>query len=129
MKRRSFLHTAAGILTAGFPLNTRARLSLTGVSALARTGLLVFLGDRDCICSIGHAYRLKYPGENDLSALADAIVFEHIHTERLPDSDLNDYIDNKIRQDFEQGDTLLLNGWMLSRTEARQTALYSILYS
>jgi hypothetical protein len=35
-------------------------------------------------------------------------------------------LQQKIVQDFEKGDTVMVDGWILSRTEARQCALFSL---
>ena len=40
-----------------------------------------------------------------------------------------DRLDQRVREDFEGGRTVRLDGWILSNTEARQTALYYILNS
>ena len=34
-------------------------------------------------------------------------------------------LNQKIQQDFEAGRTVVVNGWVLSQTEARQCALFS----
>jgi hypothetical protein len=46
---------------------------------------------------------------------------------RLPDSRIRDQLDQLVLADFARGDTVLLDGWLLARTEARQCALCSLL--
>ena len=48
----------------------------------------------------------------------------------VPESDwmrLSGPISTMVRRDFEMGRTVLVNGWVLSVTEARQCALFSLL--
>jgi len=39
---------------------------------------------------------------------------------------IHQYLDQKVKQDFETGNTVLVKGWVLSVTEARQCALFSL---
>ncbi len=41
-------------------------------------------------------------------------------------SALEDFLNQKITNEFKAGDLTLVNGWILSHTEARQIALYSL---
>jgi hypothetical protein len=36
-------------------------------------------------------------------------------------------VDRRVQADFDQGRTVMLRGWILSQTEARQCALFSLL--
>ena len=42
---------------------------------------------------------------------------------------LQEKMQQKVRADFENGETLVIQGWVLSQTEARQCALYSLTQS
>jgi len=129
MKRRQFIHAVMATLALTAPTGSQARQFSPVLSALSHTGLSGFLGDHDCICSIGHAYRNQFPAENDPATLVLAIISGPEKT-TLPDkNNLEKFIDLKIDQDFDQGSTVNLDGWILSRTEARQSALYSMLHS
>jgi hypothetical protein len=99
----------------------------------------VTLGDRDdtaddggertsdaSVARVGEAYRAAYPDEDDRALLE----------RELPDLDgargaeLEDrlrLLDERVRQDFADGDVVLVDGWLLARTEARAAALVSIL--
>ena len=57
---------------------------------------------------IGEQYRRLVPDESDWMRLSGPISA-------------------LVRRDFETGRTVLVNGWVLSVTEARQCALFSLL--
>ena len=42
-------------------------------------------------------------------------------------SALDDFLQQKITHEFKTGNIAIVKGWILSRTEARQIALYSLL--
>jgi len=75
---------------------------------------------------IGVQYRRLVPAENDRIRLRAAILAGGAGGAggwggRAPS------LAAKVRSDFAAGRTLLLNGWVLSATEARQCALFSLL--
>jgi len=72
---------------------------------------------------IGVQYRRLVPAENDRIRLRAAILAAGAGGwgGRAPS------LAAKVRSDFAAGRTLLLNGWVLSATEARQCALFSLL--
>jgi hypothetical protein len=84
-------------------------------NVLAQSALLASLGE-DCVRTIGQTYRNRYPDENSAEILVGMIGAANT-------------LDARIRREFASEDTVLLDGWVLSRTEARQGALFSILYS
>jgi hypothetical protein len=43
----------------------------------------------------------------------------------LSDTPINQ-LEQQITVDYQSGNTVLLNGWLLSKTEARQCALFSL---
>lgn len=108
---------------------TRAALALPFVGSLVSTAggaryapahprLLDLLNDPEVVCAVGTAYRQAHPAEDDAHALT-----------LLIGSDRRGRLDHQVRQEFARGQTLMLNGWILARTEARQCALYSLLYA
>jgi hypothetical protein len=72
---------------------------------------------------IGTQYRGAFPKENTAAALQDAIT-----RSQHPNFPLiwRRSIEDQIRDDFAAGRTVLIGGWVLSETEARQCALYSL---
>jgi hypothetical protein len=99
MDRREFLCLSLGAAVLTVPAREDA--------ASARPDLLSMLGPQ-AVRDIGLQYRRLVPAENawmPRSAPISALV----------------------RRDFETGRTILVNGWVLSVTEARQCALFSLL--
>ena len=73
---------------------------------------------REKIIEIGRKYR-QISDENDVESLTRLLAVE----DQKP---VKQYFENKVRQDFENNDTVLIDGWLLSITEARQCALLSL---
>ena len=84
----------------------------------SRPDLLDILDDDDAVRAIGHAYRRRFPAHDDAQTLGGMLAEER--AERLSTC---------VQADFAHGRTIQLNGWILSVTEARQCALYSLMVS
>ena len=96
----------------------------SNLDRLAKPQLLATLATEREILSIGRMYREKNKSENDVFHLRIKIE------ETIRRQSFSPYksIKKAITDDFRQGRTTQLNGWILSITEARQCALYSLLY-
>lgn len=129
MHRRQFLGIAAvGTLLFSLPGTTWRVGSSAHVHTLARPGLLRFLGDDQTVREIGAAYRSAVPEEDDMDTLI-AVLVEDLRLGGHSGAGLPDRLDHRIREDFERGRTIQLNGWILSVTEARQCALFSLVHA
>jgi hypothetical protein len=72
---------------------------------------------------IGEQYRAAKPTENTVAALRDGISSSrHLHFPRL----IYPSLAEQIREDFAAGRIVVVSGWVLSETEARQCALHSL---
>lgn len=119
MDRRHFLATAA-LLGAGALLVLRTGMrtgdGMTPIEAVRLIG-----GDGD---AMGDAYLALVPEEGDIGRLS-RLLFPG--SSGSPGSRTGDdwlrYLADRVREDFAEGDTVLLEGWLLSRTEARASAL------
>src|SRR5258705_8823393 len=76
--------------------------------------LVAVLGP-DPVRAIGAQYRRLVPPENDRLRLRAAILAPRMSIAAM------------VRRDFETGRTVLVDGWVLPATEARQCALFSLL--
>src|SRR2546425_1216376 len=85
--------------------------------ALAQPDLLPLIGPQ-AVRKIGLRYRALVPSENEVHALYTAILAAR----PWPPS-----IAGLVEQDFAVGRTMVLQGWVVSVTEARQSALFSLL--
>lgn len=85
-----------------------------------RPALIAMLGP-DRVKQIGERYRAQTPSENSASALRMEIA----RRGRFPFPQ-RDPIANQIERDFEDGRVVIIDGWVLAITEARQAALFSL---
>ncbi|HKC38658.1 MAG TPA: hypothetical protein VKC15_03845 [Gemmatimonadales bacterium] len=108
MNRRDFLRISAlGAAVLTVPAREDA-------AAPPHPDLVAVLGP-DPVRAIGAQYRRLVPAENDRLRLRAAILAPRMSIAAM------------VRRDFETGRTVLVNGWVLAATEARQCALFSLL--
>lgn len=124
MKRRKFI-VLSGIGSAAFTLP--AACLRAGVPAydplLAEPELLSLIWDTETTIEMGRLFRQLTPGERTEGELVSILM--EAGPENSPDP-LN-VVRSRIQADYEEGDLVMLDGWMLSRTEARQCALFSLI--
>ena len=128
MDRRQFLDvTATSALAARLPSGGRATNAgaAFNLHALAQPDLLPILGP-EAVREIGVRYRELVPSENQLQALHAAILGTRPRSSPIPWL-AGPSIGAMVAEDFAAGRTLVVQGWVLSTTEARQSALYSML--
>lgn len=108
MNRRTFVLTATGIAAVSIP----AWYYLKGTAEDAPQ-MLSMIWDTATIVEVGRKYRELVPAEATEASLNGLI----------PDKLLRE---EQILTDFRNDNTILVDGWILSVTEARQCALFSI---
>jgi hypothetical protein len=120
LDRRRFLQlTALGVVSSFADI--ACDRDAPGVAADGQQ-LLALLGP-DRVREIGSHYRTATPSENTADALRAAISKSRgFHIPLLG----NESLDEQIEDDFEEGRTVVVDGWILSVTEARQAALFSL---
>ena len=94
--------------------------------------MLSHLCDAKTIEEIGKAYGSKTPDEYSIKKIKDMLVRNAEGTkimETTKPADIHAFIDKNIHNDFITGKTVIVKGWVLSVTEARQTALLSLIPS
>ncbi|MBA3342883.1 MAG: hypothetical protein H0T48_13745 [Gemmatimonadaceae bacterium] len=124
LDRRRFLQlTTAGIVVS---LTSSACAGDGGedIRALARPELLSMLG-AERVRELGVHYRAAVPKENTTAALRAAIIDGGHRGLRFPWTP-RPSMEQQVRDDFAAGQTVLVQGWVLSATEARQCALFSL---
>lgn len=92
--------------------------------SLSQPHLLSLIWDFKAIKEIGDQYRMQVPEETNERSLVEALAVDGLSGETLESK-----LDGKVRSDFINGNTVLVDGWILSRTEARQCALFSSVQS
>jgi hypothetical protein len=127
MERRKFITLAA----AGGMAVSFTGISCTGrpayYSMLDKPQQLSYICDAKTIREIGMAYRAQTPAESGSGSLADLLSADstgHAVSSSSDNTFIQALINQKIIDDFEKGHTVVINGWILSVTEARQCALF-----
>jgi len=122
LDRRRFLQLAATGMVAGLTTSACAQDTSEHARELNKPALLEMLGP-ERTREIGTQYRAAMPSENTAAALRDAIsTSRHRQFPWI----LHKSIEEQVRGDFAAGRTVVVSGWILSETEARQCALYSL---
>jgi hypothetical protein len=122
LDRRRFLQLSALGIVATLADSACAVSSDRPESAIDRPQLLAMLGP-ERVRELGAHYRASTPNENSAGALRAALSTGP----GSPDKTIkNGPLDAQIRDDFAAGRTVMIDGWVLSVTEARQAALFSL---
>lgn len=74
--------------------------------------------DRNGVLAIGKEYSLT-SGENNVQILEELLGFKTA-------GNVEDHFQSLIQADFENNRTVMIDGWLISVTEARQCALLSL---
>jgi len=122
MDRRRFLQLTAAGMVASITSSSCSPDASKDARALTQPELLEMLGP-ERVVEIGTKYRAAVPKENTAPALRAAIV--ESERRRFP-LIWSRSTAEQIRDDFDAGRTVVVDGWVLSTTEARQCALYSL---
>jgi hypothetical protein len=80
--------------------------------------------DVKTINEAGKAYRKMVSNEDDKGKLTMLLTAQNTITSK---NTIQSSLDNRVKEDFKTGKTVTVSGWVLSVTEARQCALFSIL--
>ncbi|MBS1521669.1 MAG: hypothetical protein JST50_11775 [Bacteroidetes bacterium] len=123
MQRRTFIHLSTYTALA-LTLPFTESCSPSPETIASRPFLFSKLADKKTIAEAGIAYRKKFPKENDQIVLSNLLIGAKTSLDK---SVIEKQLDDRILDDFKAGKTVTAAGWVLSITEARQCALYSIL--
>lgn len=129
MKRRTFIVTlvSVGVATA-VPIINYHRKHVFTRDPLMRPHVLANFCDGGAIREIGTFYRSAVPEENEEKKLRKLLLTnERGNTADTTDEKtICDMLDKKISEEFKKGKIVIEDGWVLSETEARQCALFSL---
>jgi hypothetical protein len=127
MQRLHFIQlTAMGgaaVLVTGISCKHRHPVSY---DILGQPEELAQICDLKTLREIGMAYRLQTASEMNADKLAGLLLTDSAGNPGPSDSDhsfIQALMNRKINQDFETGNIVIVKGWILSVTEARQCAL------
>jgi predicted RNA-binding protein with PUA-like domain len=84
-----------------------------------------FMHDPDSARAIGRWYRREVPDERDMDTLTALILSSlRLNSAQIAPDELTSRLSARVCADFASGSTVRLDGWILSRTEARVCALW-----
>lgn len=127
MKRSDFIQLSAFAAAAiSLPL-LHSCSPAAGERELSTPEFLSRLFDKKTIKEAGKAYLKKNPAENDEDKLIQLLSGNGTIAKSADEKIIHQYLDQKIKEEFSAGKTILVKGWILSVTEARQCALFSLM--
>lgn len=124
MKRRDFIllsGTGLAAMSAGL---TGCEKNAQAEAALATPLQLGSTIPENALAEIGNAYLEMFPDESSKDKLLQLLA-EPLDEAAPPDS-LRASVIRNITADFASGNTVVVKGWVISRTEARQCALFTL---
>jgi hypothetical protein len=129
MKRSDFIQLSAFAAAAiSLPL-LHSCSPPAGEQGFSKPLFLSHLFDEKTISEAGKVYIEKTPAEKDAEKLIQLLSGNSSVKDSKDETAIHQYLDQKIKEDFETGKTVLVKGWVLAVTEARQCALFSVLNS
>src|SRR3954463_12010667 len=121
LDRRRFLQLSALGILAG--ATESCAPDDTNVSADAEHLPLVSMLGPDRVRQLGAHYRASTPNENTAAAIRSALTDDRgLHIPFVKRASLSE----RVRDDFAAAPIVVVDGWVLSITEARQAALFSL---
>jgi hypothetical protein len=129
MERRHFLGLSAYLAASvSIPFLESCSAGSTD-TAVASPGILLHMLNAQSIIETGKAYLQQYPEEKTKSKLLDLLLNKEALPETFDSQAIHAYFDKKTVEDFNNNQTVTINGWILAKTEARQCALYTLIHS
>ncbi|MET7028738.1 hypothetical protein [Sediminicola luteus] len=123
MKRRNFfLLSLAGLATVAVPSYCIWKKSNEKKNPLYEPRILTTILEPSDIVEMGRMYCSQFP-DNGLEEKLQDFLTDNVNTDT---DDLASMLEQEVKKDYETGNTVILDGWILSETEAVQCALFSI---
>jgi hypothetical protein len=117
MKRRKFLLISIFALFLSLISLWYFKFKSASTKALSYPKDLSEICDHETLIQIGNTY-MKLTNENDKRYLKELLAKDA----GMMVNDLKNSLKSKVAEDFNTGNTILVDGWLLSITEARQCA-------
>lgn len=126
MKRKTFLiGTAAAVTAVAIPLTYRQCNKKNSITNPWTTPLVLsHIGDEKLLQEIGEEYRIRVPEENNKEKLINFLKTDAIKSTNA--DEISQFLEKKDQSDFKNGKVKVIKGWILSETELRQCALFSL---
>jgi len=130
MQRRTFVElTSMAVASTFLPFLGCSSPDSALQRRLSLPTTLATINDPTTIAEVGKAYMEQVPGENNPERLIDQLMISSNGDMISATADslfLQKMMAEKVQTDFDNGETVVVRGWVLSRTEARQCALFSL---
>lgn len=127
MKRRSFI-ISTSLAVIGLPVAYYFKKLQSQPDPLYTPEILSHFCDEKILRTIGIKYRNSVTKENEKQLLID-LILKDVNGKKINSSNkllVNKLINKKIKEDFTASEIVVINGWVISKTEARQCALLSL---
>ena len=128
MRRRDFVYFSASAV-ASLTLAQAFGCNSEQTDIEAQPFFFSHIADVKTITSVGLAYRKMNAGENNKNMLSELLLANSNPQIPADNNVIRSMLENKVQTDFKNGKIIVVDGWVLSVTEARQCALFSILRS
>jgi hypothetical protein len=128
MKRKNFIISALVVGT-GLPVAYYLEKHNGSHNVLNKPDLLSRFCNEMELKDIGTKYRKTVPLESEKQKLKDLLLTDR-SGQKIKSSDkilVEELISKKTQEDFVAYNTIIINGWVISITEARQCALFSLI--
>jgi hypothetical protein len=127
MKRRKFI-AATSIVLLGLPVAYYLKKRNSNGDPVSTPAFLYDIFDEQTIRFIGINYRKLVPEENEKKKLSKLILADDNNKKLLAtkDSGLKELLEKKVQKEFINNKTIIVYGWEISITEARQCAIFSL---
>ena len=126
MQRRQFIRfTILGIISVA--TNALVFIKKDALDDQLRNLISDFFENSDHAIAVGYQYIAANTRERDTTALIRALVKDKVLTDNLDISTLQVRVNDQTKIDFQKENIIVLQGWILSRTECRICALRALL--
>ena len=130
MKRKTFIYlSVTGAVATGLSSLYCHKPAGHWKTILGQPEFLSHICDAKTILGIGNAYRLLVPTETKADQLVDLLMTNkdgNSISGTQDSSSIIAFVNQNMEKDFKTGETIVVSGWVLSVTEARQCALFSL---
>ncbi|MEB8328276.1 hypothetical protein OO009_02820 [Flavobacteriaceae bacterium KMM 6897] len=122
MKRRKFfLLSLAGLATVAVPSYCVWKNRNDKKNPLYEPRILTTILEPSEIVEMGRMYCEQFP-DTGLEEKLQVFLMDNVDTEN---KNLESILEQEVKKDYQTGNTVILDGWILSETEAVQCALFS----
>lgn len=129
MKRSTFIYySLVGTAVIAIP-SVHCNNRNTSLKVLQQPALLSHICDANTLRQVGMSYIDQFPKQNSQEQLSLLLLTDNsgkVISKNSDNSLIASLLDQKIQDDFRAKRTVVVNGWIISQTEAQQCALFSL---